>query len=94
MGSTNPLVAGARYGSGPSRREVIQPGIFAALFSNPCSSCFRSASQDAINMSLQTNLVEDLEYESEIFAQCFSIVDQMDGVKAFLEKRKPEFIGR
>ena len=32
-----------------------------------------------------------LEKEINLFSQCFSTQDRLEGINAFLEKRKPEF---
>ena len=36
---------------------------------------------------------EGLEKEINLFAQCFATQDRLEGINAFLEKRKPEFKG-
>lgn len=38
--------------------------------------------------------IEGCEYEASMFASCFSTADQAEGMTAFLEKRKPNFIGK
>ena len=36
---------------------------------------------------------EGLEKEIDFFARCFTTQDRLEGINAFLEKRKPEFKG-
>jgi enoyl-CoA hydratase len=48
--------------------------------------------KDALNKSA-AGLGEGLDYESMLFALCFASKDQKEGANAFLEKRKPAFIG-
>ncbi|MDG6994660.1 MAG: enoyl-CoA hydratase/isomerase family protein [Nitrososphaerota archaeon] len=48
--------------------------------------------KDALNHSV-AGLAEGLDYESALFAFCFSTSDQKEGARAFLEKRKPVFKG-
>lgn len=51
-------------------------------------------SNRAIKSGLETDLDTGIGLEAELFAQCFSTEDQKEGMKAFLEKRKPFFQGR
>ena len=51
-------------------------------------------SNRAIKSGLETDLDTGIGLEAELFAQCFSTEDQKEGMKAFLEKRKPVFQGR
>ena len=51
-------------------------------------------SKAAINRGLDVDLRTALNYEIECFAQCFASEDQKEGMKAFLEKRKPNFINK
>lgn len=47
--------------------------------------------KSAINRGIDMSLQEGLSYEIECFAQCFSTKDQKEGMKAFSEKRKPNY---
>lgn len=48
----------------------------------------------AINFGQELPLDHANRLEMECCAQCFSTKDQKEGMKAFVEKRKPNFIGR
>lgn len=48
----------------------------------------------AINRGMQTNLESGLKYEYELYSISLSLEDKAEGVNAFLEKRKPTFVGR
>ena len=48
----------------------------------------------AVKNAARMNLATGLEAESDLFALCFSSADREEGVRAFLEKRKPAFKGK
>jgi len=48
----------------------------------------------AINMAMNTPLDAGLRFESHALGICFASEDKAEGMRAFLEKRKPEFRGR
>jgi enoyl-CoA hydratase len=50
--------------------------------------------KEAVKTAARANLDEGLRREIDLFALCFSSEDKDEGVRAFLEKRKPEFNGR
>ncbi len=50
--------------------------------------------KEAVKTASRANLDEGLRREVDLFALCFSSEDKDEGVKAFLEKRKPQFRGR
>lgn len=44
-----------------------------------------------IDRGMQTDIDTGIAIENELFAMCFATEDQKEGMKAFLEKRKPVF---
>lgn len=48
----------------------------------------------AIRSAMETPLSAGLAHERELFVAAFASQDRMEGVRAFLEKREPRFIGR
>lgn len=50
-------------------------------------------SKAAINRGLDCDVVTGVAYEAEVFGLCFATADQKEGMKAFVEKRKPIFTG-
>jgi enoyl-CoA hydratase len=50
--------------------------------------------KSAINRGLDMDLQTALGYEIECFAQCFATQDQKEGMRAFSEKRKPNYVDK
>lgn len=53
-----------------------------------------AAAKKSILAALELPLHEGLKNERQLFYQLFDSEDQKEGMKAFLEKRKPNFIGK
>jgi enoyl-CoA hydratase len=53
-----------------------------------------SMAKTSVKNAARSNLREGLDREVDLFALCFSSEDKEEGVRAFLEKRKPEFKGK
>lgn len=53
-----------------------------------------ACAKDAINRGLNMDLESGLNYEAQVFGTCFATLDQKEGMKAFLEKRKPVFMNK
>src|SRR6267154_4980106 len=50
--------------------------------------------KEAVNRSLETQLDEGLAFERKNFYLTFASADQKEGMKAFIEKRKPLYVGK
>lgn len=53
-----------------------------------------SQSKLAINKGIEMEAELGYAFEAEVFGMCFTTEDQREGMRAFLEKRKPAFNGR
>lgn len=49
--------------------------------------------KEAIELGSETDLAAGMEIEAKSWSVCFTTQDRLEGVKAFLEKRKPNFQG-
>ena len=47
----------------------------------------------SIQQTEENNFGEGVEFEKKMFGQCFDTKDQKEGMKAFLEKRNPQYRG-
>ncbi len=63
--------------------KILEKGPFAIALSKA-----------AIQRATEGGLTQGLLYEAEVFAQAFATEDQKEGMRAFLEKRRPMFRGR
>lgn len=50
--------------------------------------------KEAVNRAYETTLAEGLRFERRLFHSLFALEDQKEGMAAFAEKRKPNFINR
>ena len=50
--------------------------------------------KEAVQSGMEMDLARACRYEADLFSVCFASADQSEGMKAFLEKRKAEFIGK
>ncbi|MFA9409254.1 MAG: enoyl-CoA hydratase/isomerase family protein, partial [Candidatus Dadabacteria bacterium] len=53
-----------------------------------------SAAKKAINKGSEMDLDKALDLEKELIISCFDTNDRAEGMKAFLEKRDPDFKGK
>jgi enoyl-CoA hydratase len=67
-------------------------GLVKKLLSN--SSVTLAIIKDAVNRGIELDLELALQYESDRFGHVLATEDAREGLKAFLEKRKPEFKGK
>jgi len=48
----------------------------------------------AINIGIDIGIERGMIYEAEVFGLCFNTHDQKEGMSAFIERRKPKFLGK
>ena len=52
------------------------------------------AGRDAVLRSTETDLLTGIDYERKLYAICMASEDNREGLKAYAEKRPPEYKGR
>jgi enoyl-CoA hydratase len=72
-------------------RETVEEFVGLLVKQSPIILKFAKL---AVNKSLETSLSAGLAYESDLCALCFSTEDLKEGVKAFSEKRTPNYKGK
>src|SRR4029079_13777002 len=76
---------------GTELRERVQ--TLASKIAEKSPIALRMA-KEAVKTAARMNLREGLDRETDLFCLTFGSDDKAEGVRAFLEKRKPEFKGR
>jgi enoyl-CoA hydratase len=50
--------------------------------------------KEAVNRAYESTLAEGVRFERRVFHALFATADQREGMRAFVEKRAPNFEGR
>lgn len=77
----------------PAEELFVEARRMAKRFASQGAVALRMA-KSCVNEGLRMDLEAGLQYEQRCFSILFSTEDQKEGMKAFIEKRKPNFQGR
>jgi len=77
----------------PAGQALEDARKLAAKLASKPAFALRQAKK-AINRGCDLDMASAKILKKEVFALCFGTEDQKEGMKAFMEKRKPEFTGR
>ena len=67
--------------------EAIEAAMIIASMSLPSILMIK----EAVNRAFESSLTEGVQYERRLFHSTFATEDQKEGMKAFMEKRQPNF---
>lgn len=80
--------------------RVVPPEKLEEAVEDICKRIMRNSpiligfAKEALNAAEETSLSAGLEVEKNLFLRCWATEDRIEGLKAFIEKRKPEYKGR
>jgi len=77
-----------------SHENILEAALDLAKKISKQSSVLLKFAKAAIDTGADMDIENALKSEIEIFAQCFGTKDGREGLNAFIEKRKPNFIGK
>jgi enoyl-CoA hydratase len=77
----------------PPARVLDEAMSLAAEIAERAPLAVRAA-KEAVNSAFESSLAEGLAEERRLFYSLFDTRDQKEGMKAFIEKRKPEWKGK
>lgn len=73
------------------RPGTVERALQIAKRINSMSMTTARMAKDAVNEAYELGLTEGIKFEKRVFWGTFATHDQKEGMKAFVEKRKPEF---
>ena len=71
--------------------KLMEEAFAAANIISSMSLPIVMMAKESVNRAYETTLSEGIQYERRLFQASFGTEDQKEGMKAFLEKRAPEF---
>jgi enoyl-CoA hydratase len=74
--------------------QLLDEAIAAATRIAGYSRPIVMMAKETVNRAYETTLAEGLQFERHLFLSMFATEDQKEGMRAFIEKRKPEFRNR
>ena len=74
--------------------QYLQESIILASEIAACSPVAVRLAKEAVNQAFEGSLQEGVAFERRNFYMTFASADQKEGMKAFIEKRKPDFKGQ
>lgn len=77
-----------------SAGSPVDKAVEFAMKFKALSKIALSGAKRAINFGIGNDLASGIRFEEEVWSGCFSSEDQYEGMKAFVEKRKPVFKGK
>ena len=94
------------YGSPIDSQRALQYGLVNEISDNPLEAALKIAdklslkprvalklAKQCINFTMKSTLPAGIEMEAASWASLFATFDQKEGMRAFMEKRKPQFKG-
>ena len=72
--------------------ELVEDAIKTASKIASYSQPVVAMAKQCVNVAFESSLTEGLKYERMAFYSTFALKDQKIGMKAFVEKAKPEFV--